>query len=210
MIKGVLFDFDGVVVQSEKLHMETFLDSLRDYGVVVSEGRWYKEFAGTGSRHIFEVLTEEYGISEKVDDLIKKRKKIYEDAVKAGRLELTDGIVETLQKLRQKNIKTAIVSGSDRTNVLTALDVFKLGSFFDVIVSGSDIKERKPDPEPFLYAARKLGLEASECIAIEDSISGVNAVIAARMKLVVVISPAKIDAPKGTVFIDDFRNFNFP
>jgi len=210
MIKAVLFDFDGVVVQSEPLHMKTFLDVLKKYGVKVDRERWYREFAGTGSRHIFDVLTREYGITEQVDELIAKRKQIYEKAVKDGELELTPGIIEFLEKLRKKRIKTAIVSGSDRTNVLTALGVFGLEAYFDLIISGSDIKERKPEPGPFLHAAKKLGLQPGECIAIEDSVSGAKSAVAAGMNLVIIESPANLPPYPDATRLKDFRGFELP
>ena len=208
IIKGVLFDFDGVVVQSEKLHRRTFLELLKPYGVKVSEERWYNEFAGTGSRHIFEVLVKEHGLQEKVDDLVAKRKKNYENAVRCGRLKKTPGIEKFLRKLKDKKIKTAIVSGSHRTNVQAALEIFGLAKYFDIIISGDELEKRKPDPEPYLHAARKLGLMPKECIAIEDSFSGAKSATAAGMQLIIVKSPAKIPTKKGIVVIKDFRDFD--
>src|SRR5271157_5219902 len=117
MLEAVLFDFDGVVVQSERLHMRTFLELLAPYGVTVDEKRWYREFAGTGSRHIFEVLVKENGIPEDVDRLVERRKRIYEERVRAGELKETPGIRQFLEYLRSKKMKIAIVSGSHSSNV---------------------------------------------------------------------------------------------
>ncbi|VVC02903.1 Phosphoglycolate phosphatase [Candidatus Bilamarchaeum dharawalense] len=204
----MLFDFDGVIVQSEPLHRKTFLDLLRPYQVDVSTERWYREFAGTGSRHIFEVLVKEHSINENVDVLVAKRKKNYEEAVQKGELKQTPGVEKFLALLKRKKIKTAIVSGSHRTNVQAALKFFNLAEFFDIIVSGDDLEKRKPDPEPFLYAARKLGLKPDECIAIEDSFSGAEAVIAAGMKLIILRSPAKIPRENAVAVIDNFENID--
>ncbi|MFH1521008.1 MAG: HAD family phosphatase [Candidatus Micrarchaeota archaeon] len=209
-MKGVLFDFDGVVVQSEQLHMTTFLELLEPYGVKVSEKRWYSEFAGTGSKHIFEVLVKEYKILKSVDELVQTRKDNYEKAVRNGMLKLTPGVVEFLKKLKEKKIKIAIVSGSHRTNINAALEIFCLAKFFDVIVSGDELEKRKPDPEPFLYAARKLDLTPDECMAIEDSVPGAKSVKAAGMKLVIVHSPANILIDEEAIEIKDFEGFNLP
>jgi beta-phosphoglucomutase len=207
MIRGVLFDFDGVVVQSERLHMRTFLQLLAPYGVKVDEGRWYGEFAGTGSRHIFEVLCSEFKVPEDVGALVERRKKIYEAHVRAGELKETPGIREFLALLRKKGIKTAIVSGSHSTNVAAALSVLGMEGIFDLVVSGDDLAERKPDPAPFLHAAKKLGLEPSECVAVEDSVSGSRSALAAGMRLVVVRSPASKDLYGYDAIIDDFSEF---
>jgi HAD superfamily hydrolase (TIGR01509 family) len=207
MIRGVLFDFDGVVVQSEGLHRETFLELLSPYGISVSEERWYREFAGTGSRHIFEVLTMENGIKADVDSLVERRKKIYEERVRGGALKETPGVRQFIVLLRKKGIKTAIVSGSHSTNVAAALEVFHLKGLFDVIVSGDDLKERKPSPVPFRHAAKLLGLTREECLVIEDSVSGCASARAAGMHLVVVRSPASKDLYGYDAIIDDFSEF---
>lgn len=206
MIKAVLFDFDGVVVQSEPLHMKTFLQLLAPYGVNVSEKRWYQEFAGTGSRHIFEVLVKEHNLALDVDELVAKRKKIYETHVRAGELKEVPGVRTFLSMIRKRKLKTAIVSGSHRTNVELAISILKLESFFDLIVSGDDMKVRKPDPGPFLYAAEKLGLNPQQCIVIEDSAAGCEAAKRAGMRLIVVKSPAGVY--KDDLVIKDFEELD--
>ncbi len=205
MIKAVLFDFDGVVVQSEPLHKKTFMELLSPYGVEVSDERWYREFAGTGSRHIFEVLVREYGIGEDPALLVEKRKAAYERYVRGGALKETPGIREFLEMLRERGIKTAIVSGSHRTNVQAALETLGLGGYFDLIVSGDDMKLRKPDPGPFLAAASRLGLRPDECVGIEDSRSGILSVKAAGMRLVCVQSHPAVDTSLCAMRIRDFR-----
>jgi beta-phosphoglucomutase len=208
MMEGALFDFDGVVVQSEALHMRTFLELLAPYGVKVSEARWYREFAGTGSRHIFEVLTKENGIEEDVGELVERRKGIYEARVRSGELLETKGILRFLEWLRAKKIKTAIVSGSHRTNVQAALDVLALGKYFDTIVSGDDMLQRKPDPEPFLSAAKELSLEPKNCVVFEDSVAGCQAARRAGMKLVVIESPALKSVGSYDLLIKDFTGLD--
>lgn len=207
MIRGVLFDFDGVVVQSEGLHKETFMELLAPYGVSVSEERWYREFAGTGSRHIFGVLCSEFSVPEDVGALVERRKKLYESRVRAGALKETPGIRGFLAFLRGKGVKTAIVSGSHRSNVDAALSVLGLEGLFGVIVAGDDLRERKPDPAPFLHAAKLLGLKPSECVAVEDSVSGCASARAADMRLVVVRSPASKDLYGYDAIIGDFSEF---
>jgi beta-phosphoglucomutase len=208
MLKGVLFDFDGVVVQSERLHMRTFLELLSPYGVKVDEKRWYQDFAGTGSRHIFEELVREYKIHADVSELVEKRKRIYEARVRAGELKETEGVREFLDSLRAHDIKTAIVSGSHRTNVKAALETLGLDRF-DAIICGDDLKERKPDPVPFLRAAQMLSLSPADCAVIEDSVSGCEAARKAGMKLIVMESPALPYVGKYSLLIKDFRGFDY-
>jgi HAD superfamily hydrolase (TIGR01509 family) len=208
MIKGALFDFDGVVVQSEMLHMRTFMELLAPYGVEVSRERWYRDFAGTGSRHIFEVLVREHSIDEDVEALVERRKKVYEGYVRGGELEETPGVREFAGALRDRGIRTAIVSGSHRTNVLLALEVLRLEGLFERIVSGDDLEKRKPDPGPFLHAAGLLGLRPAECIAIEDSKSGMQAVRAAGMRLICMESFPGMDLSPCSIRLKDFRGID--
>lgn len=205
MVKAVLFDFDGVVVQSEMLHKRTFLELLAPYGVEVSDERWYKEFAGTGSKHIFEVLVKEHGIERDPEDLMQRRKGIYEGYVRQGMLKEMPGVRDFLRSLRERGIRTAIVSGSHRTNVQLTLETLGMRGLFDLIVSGDDLDVRKPDPEPFLLAARRLGVAPSECIAIEDSVSGMKAARSAGMRLVCVYSHPSVDTGVCDLTIKDFR-----
>ena len=207
MIRAVLFDFDGVVVQSEALHMKTFLELLAPHGVKVSEKRWYREFAGTGSRHIFEVLVRENGIPEDVGALVERRKKLYEGYVRGGALKETPGVRGFLSELRKRNIACAIVSGSHRTNVKLALSLLKLEQYFSLIVSGDDLEKRKPDPEPFLHAARRLHVPLSECLVIEDSLPGCEAAKRAGMRFVAMKSPASEALNGYDAMINDFTEF---
>lgn len=205
MIRAVLFDFDGVVVQSEPLHMKTFLELLAPYGVTVPEARWYREFAGTGSRHIFEVLVKEYRLGLDVDMLVERRKKEYEAHVRAGELKETPGVRDFIASLKKRGIRAAIVSGSHRTNVQAALDTLDLGNLFELIVSGDDLPERKPDPGPFLHAAKTLGTAPAECLVVEDSYSGCEAARRAGMKLAWIRPAAEMIPPPGfSISITDF------
>jgi len=207
MIKAVLFDFDGVVVQSEALHMKTFLELLAPYGVKVPEKRWYREFAGTGSRHIFEVLCEEFRIPEDVGALVERRKKLYEGYVRGGALKEMPGVREFLSELQKRKISCAIVSGSHRTNVKLALSLLNLEPYFQLIVSGDDMEKRKPDPEPFLHAARMLNVPPSECLVIEDSLPGCEAAKRAGMRFVAMKSPASEALNGYDAMINDFTEF---
>ncbi|MCI0504281.1 HAD family phosphatase [Candidatus Micrarchaeota archaeon] len=208
MIRAVLFDFDGVVVRSEPLHKQTFLDLLSPYGVSVPEKRWYREFAGTGSRHIFEVLVKEHALSLDVGALVERRKKAYEARVRAGELGEMPGVRDFISLLNGRGIRTAIVSGSHRTNVKAALDTLELGGFFELIVSGDDLHERKPDPGPFLHAAKKLGFPPSECLVIEDSHSGCEAARRAGMKLAWLRPPVEMPNQAADIVISDFSGEN--
>lgn len=208
MLKGVLFDFDGVVVRSEELHKKTFMELLAPYGVKVGTERWYREFAGTGSRHIFEVLVKEHHIDADIDSFVGQRKLLYEARVRSGELKETPGVRDFISSLKENGISKAIVSGSHTTNIRAALETLAMESLFDTIVSGDDLKERKPDPAPFLAAASKLALRPADCVVIEDSVAGCESARRAGMKLVVMASPASPFVGRHDLEIKDFRGID--
>jgi HAD superfamily hydrolase (TIGR01509 family) len=199
MIKAILFDFDGVIVDSEKIHMQTFMEIL---SLDVPENRWYNEFAGTGSRKIFVKLLEENSMNGNLDELVEKRRELFNQYL--DRLEATPGLKEFLQLAKQKQIKTAIVSGGHRGYIEALIDM--LGLKFDFIVTADDIPYRKPDPRPFLIAAEKLGVKPEECLVIEDSYSGCQAARSAGMKLAWMKPHDSMNPPECDLVIEDFTN----
>lgn len=207
MIQAVLFDFDGVIVQSEPLHLRSFRELLKPQGVKIPTARWYREFTGIGSTAILTALFRDFGIQEDVKTWVEKRKKHYQNLVLQGKLKTILGVRSFLCMLKKKGIKTAIVSGGHGSNIRLILEKLKLASFFGTIVALEDVQNRKPHPEGFLLAAHRLGISPEKCIAIEDSPSGITAAHAAGMAVVCIRSPAPIDTGKCDLIIADYREF---
>jgi HAD superfamily hydrolase (TIGR01509 family) len=207
MIRAVLFDFDGVVVNSEPFHLRSFRELLAPLGIKISESRHYSEFVGIGSNAIIAMLFKEHGINYDVKPWVEKRKAIFQRYVAMGKVKPKKGVRKLLIALKKKGIRTAIVSGGHSSNIKSALEKIKLEGFFDILVSLEDVKRRKPHPEGFLLAARRLGVKPSQCIAIEDSNSGVSAAHSAKMKVVCIKSPVKINRKKCDFVISGFSRF---
>ncbi len=192
--QAIIFDFDGVIVKSEPLHYKTFCQVLEPFGISIARPRWYREFAGTGSRSIITQLLEENGIrlnEKELDELIEKRKSLFTKYATQRKLKPNPGLRKFLIEIKSKGIKTAIASGGHRGNIEQVLNLIKLEKYFDSIVGGEEAKKRKPDPEVFLLAASKLGIEPGRCVAIEDSIPGSVAVKRAGMTLICFDSPSR-------------------
>ncbi len=207
MIKAVLFDLDGSVVDSEPLHLRSFRECLAPLGIKISRNRHFKEFTGIGSKTIIEMLFREHNVNEDVKEWAEKRKKLYQSYVLRGKLKTIRGVHKFLRFIKRKGIKTAIVSGGHNSNIETALDKLKLRQFFDIIIGTEDVKNRKPDPEGFLLAARKLNVKPTECIVIEDSPAGVQAALSANMQVVCIKSEAPVDLKKCDYVIENYENF---
>jgi len=203
MIKAVLFDFDGVIVKSEDVHRKTFMDLM---AMEIPQDRWYREFAGTGSRKIFKQLLGEKGQEKDLNGLVEKRRGLFEDYVEAGKIPEMPGLTQFLDSLDAAGIKSAIVSGGHRGYIERLIEMLGISGRFQYIVSADDIPYRKPDPEPFLIAARELGVKPGECLVIEDSYSGCQAARAAGMKLVWMRPYPEMNAPECDLTIEDFTD----
>ncbi len=203
MIKAVLFDFDGVIVSSEEIHRLTFIELLSKD---VPQKRWYSEFAGTGSRTIFKKLLDEDGKTGDADMLVEKRRIMFDKHVEAGEAKEIPGLSDFLYFLREKNIKTAIVSGGHRGYIEKIVDMLGIEDYFDYIVTADDVPYRKPDPKPFLMAAEFLGIVPEDCLVIEDSYSGCQAARSAGMKLIWMRPYPNMNEPQCDQIIDDFHD----
>lgn len=203
MIKAVLFDFDGVIVKSEDVHRRTFIDLMT---MEIPEERWFREFAGTGSRIIFKKLLDEKGEEKDVNGLVEERRGMFEGYVENGKIPEMPGLTQFLDSLDASGIKSAIVSGGHRGYIERLIEMLGISKRFQYIVSADDIPYRKPDPEPFLIAAKELEVRPDECLVIEDSYSGCQAARAAGMKLVWMRPYPEMNSPDCDLAIDDFTN----
>jgi len=206
MIKAVLFDFDGVIVNSEPLHLRSFRMLLKPLGVRISTERWYREFTGIGSRAIMAALFRDFGIPGDTSGWVEKRKKLYQQLVEEGKLKTIPGVRAFLRMLKRRRILTAIVSGGHGENIRVVLRRLGLEMFFNTVVALEDVQNRKPHPEGFELAMQRLGVKPHECIAIEDSPNGIAAATASGSAVICIRSPAPINVRSCNWIIRDFRD----
>lgn len=192
MLRAVIFDFDGVITDSEILHLRAFNEVLAQYNIEITEEVYYKEYLGFTDRDCFESVAgkNKLGLdSEQIENLIKQKNRIFE---KLAKIEATifEGVPEFLQMLTDNKIRRAICSGALLVDIGPILEKSQLGPFFEEIVSAEQIAKGKPDPEGFLLALKRLNegnenpISANECVVIEDSHWGLEAAIAAGMHAV--------------------------
>jgi len=194
MLKAVIFDFDGVITDSEVLHLRAFNQSLVPYGVEISTKDYYTNYLGFSDFDCYKTLIDNgmLNIDErKIGDIIKRKSKIFEELTKTeGRT--IEGVHEFLQMLEENNIPMAICSGSLLVEIEVTLEESGLRHFFAEIVSAEQVKKGKPHPEGFLLSLQKLNehcrppIATNECIVIEDSHWGLQAGKAAGMHTVAV------------------------
>ncbi|MDI3485653.1 MAG: beta-phosphoglucomutase [Methanolobus sp.] len=171
MIKGIIFDSDGVLVNSMPFHAKAWVEVFAEYGIEVTEEDIYEI---EGSNHVG-VINIFFGKAGRIPEpeiyaeiLEKKRAHFLEN----NRAEVFEGMYDCLSSLKNK-FKLAVASGADRTIVTSLMDKFYPG-IFDTIISGEDVENGKPDPEPYEKAIVKLGLSKDECLVVENAPLGVE------------------------------------
>jgi HAD superfamily hydrolase (TIGR01509 family) len=171
MLKGIIFDFDGVIIDTEKKKFEDIKKILSKYGFKINK----EDFPGfIGKKTAFYINEKFPEISrEKINKILKERKHLQFKNLKKNRLIL--GIRVFLKFLKSKKYKLAIATGSKRVFVRKILIIYDLLKYFDIIVTGEDFKSSKPNPECYTKALRKMKLKPGEIIIIEDSPAGILA-----------------------------------
>lgn len=180
MIKAIIFDFDGVIFDSEMLHQKAWEKVFEKFEIAHSADDYLKGI-GISDEDFLKQLLKEKKIFGDINDFLKeKREKLLELSTQAKPI---DGIFQLIQQLHT-NYMLAVASNSDKKFVMKLLEINKLVKFFSVILGYQDISRPKPDPEIYIKCARKLGVSNNECVVIEDSPAGIKAAKKAGMKCI--------------------------
>lgn len=187
MIKAVIFDMDGVLLDSEPFICEAAMRMFAEHGLIV-QPEDFRPFVGTGEDRFIGGVAEKYGFP--LDPVRDKARtyEIYADVVK-GKIEPLNGVPEFIEKCREKGLMLAVASSADQIKIKINLGGIGIPmETFDAVVSGSDVTKKKPAPEGFLKAAGKLGVPPNDCLVVEDAVNGVQAAKAANMKCLAVMT----------------------
>lgn len=194
MIKGVIFDLDGVLATTDELHYQAWKRLAGELGITAYNREDNARQRGVGRMESLKVVLEKAGrtYSEEEMAIFAERKNEYYKGLLENLNEtaVLPGAVETLQMLRNKGILIAV--GSASANAPTILHRTGLKQFIDQVCCGLDISKSKPDPEVFLKTAEKLNLPYSQCIVVEDAAAGIRAAESAGMKTLAVGKDHKI------------------
>lgn len=187
----IIFDCDGVLVDSEKLSQDVWISYLKKYGVELNEREFQRRYIGLDGVRVKVSLEMDFNISLPVnflDEIAKNKKEIYKK-----RLNPVKGVSECLQLLRNYNL--CVASANTLDAIRNILNLVKLEHFFgDNIFSAKMVKKGKPAPDLFIYASDKLAIHPSNCIVIEDTINGINAGKSAGMNVLGFIGGSHCDA----------------
>ncbi len=195
MLKAVIFDFDGVIADTEPVHLHAFQLTLKENGILLSEEDYYANYLAYDDKTFFKRVLQdrEHGHDETlITELMVRKSGHYEDLIK-GNIELLPGVKEFLDDITGK-YRLAIGSGALRGEILDILEFGGIADYFEVIVSAEEIERCKPAPDVFLEVLDRLNESAGsskrilpqECLVIEDSVSGVEAALSAGMRCLAV------------------------
>ncbi len=182
--KAILFDMDGVLIESEWLMRDTAIQALAEYGVQAKHED-FLEFTGCGEDRFVGGVAEKYGLTytfamkERAYDFFGQR--VMEET------DVPEGVKEMIETLHSRGLKLAVCSAADRRKVLyNLMAVGVTEDTFGAFITGSDVERKKPFPDIYLMGASRLGVEPKDCLVIEDAISGIQAAHAAGMDAVAV------------------------
>ncbi|THB66456.1 MAG: HAD family phosphatase [Desulfovibrio sp.] len=186
---AVIFDMDGVIIDSEPLHKRVFLGMAQELGFSCTDQE-YERFTGRSPLVQWRHVVQEHNLSPSPEDLARDQVDRYLNFVsQPGTIEPMPGLVALLQELQARSIGLALASSNDRKVVDTVPKALGVDHFFSAMVSGQDVTAPKPDPEIFLVAARKLGAATEQCMVVEDAANGVAAAKAANMYCLALDNP---------------------
>lgn len=211
MIQTVIFDMDGVIVDTEPVHHFAYYQHFKELNIDVSD-EMYRSFTGNSTRNIFQKLKAQFDLQEDVEDLILRKRHLFNEAFDLKEdLYLIDGVEELIKDLHANGIQLIVASSASNVTINRVFTRFNLHQYFTHIVSGEDFPKSKPHPAIFEHAASLSVAPKENCIVIEDSTNGIQAAVSAEIFCVGYDSfhSKDQDLSKANVVIRNFNELNF-
>ncbi|MGB0524816.1 MAG: HAD family hydrolase [Flammeovirgaceae bacterium] len=207
--KAIIFDMDGVLVDSEHLYRAMNLKLFAELGATVSQQE-YDGFIGIAANKMWGYLKDNYGIALGIPTLKKMEKDHKFQLLSERELHSFEGVLSLLQEAQALGYKMAVASSSPKKNIELVVTKLGIAHFFDVLLSGEEVAKGKPEPDIFLKAAALLGVAPQQCIVIEDSRNGAIAASKANIPCVGFRSPhsGHQDFSTCALIIDEFSQTN--
>lgn len=209
MLKGVIFDMDGVIVDSEPIHRKVANDLFKDLRISVPD-KLLDSFVGVSPNQMWTKLKNKYKLQQSIKELTRMQRDKYNNyfsyLLLQERIKAMPGVIRLIEDLSENNVKLSIASSSSIKIINLVLDALKMRKFFPVIISGDEVNSGKPAPDIFIYASKCMGICLKDCIVIEDSKNGIEAAKSAKIKCIGFKNPdsGNQDLSCADLVIDNF------
>ncbi len=181
--RGVLWDLDGVLVDTGEYHFQSWVEVLPDYGIPFSR-EFFRDTFGMNNAGILSLLLGDDLTPGLLEEISERKEQAFRRAVR-GHVQPLPGVRDWLERLEEQGFRQAIASSAPPANIDTLVNELGVGEYFDAIVSGADLPG-KPEPALFLKVARRLDVRPERCVVVEDAVAGVEAARRAGMRCVAV------------------------
>jgi len=211
MLKAVLFDMDGVIIDSEPLHHKAYYAMFNKVAIDVSP-TLYESFTGQSTINICRQLCLTFNLSHTPEELVKIKRAFFKDLFfNDPDLQLIDGVLNLIKEYHSNGLTLILASSASMLTINNVFTRFKLNQYFKAKLSGADLKASKPHPEIFEKAAEASGFSRNQCIVIEDSTNGIKAANAAGIYCIGFKSQHSTnqDYSKADLVISDFYKIHF-
>lgn len=211
MLKAVLFDMDGVLVDTEPLHRKAYFKMFSDVNINVDEDL-YASFTGQSTLNICRRLVNHFQLREVPELLVKLKRQHFKSLFENDSdLALIDGVLDIIKDYYANEVKLVVASSASMPNINRIFERFDLNQYFMGKFSGADLKQSKPHPEIFLKAYEHTGCLKSECLVIEDSTNGIAAAKSADIFCVGFQSPhsSHQDYSRADMVISSFSEIDY-
>jgi HAD superfamily hydrolase (TIGR01509 family) len=211
MIKTVIFDMDGVLVNSEPLHHEVSLVQFKELNIEVTN-EIFATFTGNSNKMIYQKIKDKFQLEHEIEDLIAAKNRLFIEAFdKKEDLHLMPGVKDLIVNLYDNGMQLVVASSSEMEIIDKVFERFDLDKYFTYKVSGNDFPESKPNPAIFLKAAELAKTPVENCIVIEDSTNGIKAAKAAGIYCIAYKSEGvdTQDQSLADCVINDYKQLNF-
>ena len=210
MIEAVIFDMDGVIIDSEPLHFESDKMTMKFYEKEIADDE-LNNYVGVSNPEMWGELRSKYELVASVEELIEKQFYFKKYLIGDRKLEPISGIREFLEELKSSGIRIGLASSSSREFIELILTNLEVKKFFEVIISGDDVQKSKPAPDIFLKAAKELKVEPLNCLVIEDSSHGVKAAKLANMRCIGFSNPnsGNQDLSLADTIVSSIKEINY-
>lgn len=206
-MKAVIFDMDGVIIDSEPLHIKLEGELLEELGGTFDREK-HNSLVGTTDYSMWSMFKDKFNLEPSVEEMVAIKRQRFIDNI--DQIPLVDNFDKLIDSLYQEGYPMALASSNNRGAVNAIIKEFNLDRYLKTSITGDEVDKGKPDPEIFLTAAKKLQLDPESCLVFEDANNGVEAAKAAGMKCIGLQNPnsGDQDLSRADLIIDDFKELD--